>query len=96
MLRLANAAFVAAALIAPIAVTPVLFGAEVSVRTYHDSARNEDHRWDKNEDRAYRAYVKENHRRYTSFGRLKENDRSAYWGWRHDHPDASLNINIRK
>lgn len=95
MLRLASAAFLTAALITPVAVTPALFAAEVTVRTYHDSARNEDHKWDKNEDRAYRMYVKENHHRYRSFDRLKENDRTAYWNWRHDHPDASLHINIK-
>ena len=95
MLRLANAAFLTAALIAPISVTPAVFAAEVTVRTYHDSTRNEDHKWDKNEDRAYRMYVKENHRKYTNFDRLKENDQAAYWAWRHDHPDASLKINIK-
>jgi hypothetical protein len=95
MLRLANAAFLTAALIAPVSVTPALFAAEVTVRTYHDSARNEDHKWDKNEDRAYRMWVKENHRKYASFDKLKETDQSAYWGWRHDHPDASLNINVK-
>jgi len=26
---------------------------------------------------------------------LLENDQQAYWGWRHDHSDAVLKINIR-
>ena len=95
MLRLANAAFLTAALIAPLSVTPALFAAEVTVRTYHDSVRNENHRWDRNEDRAYRYWARQNHRRYRSFDRLRENDRSSYWGWRHDHPDGSLNIRVR-
>jgi hypothetical protein len=96
MLRLANAAFLTAALMAPLSVTPAMFAAEVvTARTYHDSVRNEDHKWDKNEDRAYRNYVKQNHRRYKSFDRLKENDQSAYWGWRHDHPDAPRSIKAR-
>jgi hypothetical protein len=40
-------------------------------------------------------YAKENHRKATSFAKLKENDQQAYWGWRHDHSDAILKINIR-
>ncbi len=95
MFRFTKTAFLVASVMAPVSVVPALFAAEVTVRSYHDSARNDDHRWDKNEDRAYRVWVKENHRRYTTFNRLKENDRSSYWGWRHDHPDASLNIKVR-
>jgi hypothetical protein len=27
--------------------------------------------------------------------RLRERDRQAYWGWRHDHSDAQLKIEVR-
>jgi hypothetical protein len=40
-------------------------------------------------------WVKENHRKNTNFAKLKENDRQTYWGWRHDHSDALLKIEIR-
>jgi len=40
-------------------------------------------------------WVKENHRKNTSFVKLKANDQQAYWGWRHDHSDALLKIEIR-
>jgi hypothetical protein len=38
---------------------------------------------------------KQNHRKYHNFSTLKENDQQAYWGWRHDHSDVLLKINIR-
>jgi hypothetical protein len=66
-----------------------------NARTYHDKEHNDDHQWNNNEDKAYRSWAKENHRKYQSFSKLKENDQQAYWGWRHQHSDAQLNINIR-
>ncbi len=40
-------------------------------------------------------WAKENHRKYKDFGKLKEDERSQYWAWRHDHNDALLKIDIR-
>jgi hypothetical protein len=62
---------------------------------YHDNSHNDDHEWNSHEDQAYKMWNKENHRKSVSFGKLKENDQQAYWGWRHDHSDAVLKINIR-
>jgi hypothetical protein len=62
---------------------------------YHDAQHNDDHEWNAREDKAYRMWGKENHRKYQTFSKLKENDQQAYWGWRHDHSDALLKINIR-
>jgi hypothetical protein len=92
---LRNTAFIFATLLAPAAITTTALHADDHVRTYHDAQRNDDHHWDKREDRAYRIWVKQNHRRYSSFNRLRENDQQSYWSWRHEHPDAQLNINIR-
>jgi len=66
-----------------------------TVRTYHDKQHNDDHAWNSNEDHAYRAWGKENHRRYKSFSTLNENDQQTYWNWRHEHSDTLLKINIR-
>jgi hypothetical protein len=63
---------------------------------YHDKDHNDDHEWNKNEDRAYRIWVKDNHRKYQDFNRLKEEDQGNYWRWRHDHSDADLHITVRK
>ena len=64
-------------------------------RSYHDKQHNDDHQWNNHEDQAYRMYAKQNHRKYHTFSTLNENDQQAYWGWRHDHSDALLKINIR-
>jgi hypothetical protein len=97
--RFYRAVLTAAALIAPIAVTPgVMFAQDHddhhNDRTYHDKAHNDDHHWDDHEDKAYRIWAQQNHRKYKDFAKLREQDQQAYWGWRHDHPDAVLNINI--
>ena len=85
------------ALITPLAMSPNALRAEdqKSARTYHDKQHNDDHQWNNHEDQAYKMYAKENHRKATSFVKLKDNDQQAYWGWRHDHSDAVLKINIR-
>jgi len=89
-----NAAMLSAALIAPMAIAPTALRAE-DHKTYHDKQHNDDHQWSSHEDKAYRAWGKENHRKYTAFSRLNDNDQQAYWGWRHEHSDALLKIDIR-
>ncbi len=88
MRRFLNAALLSAALIAPLTLAPTILQAED--RSYHDRDHNDDHHWDKHEDRAYHAYVKENHRKYRDFRPLNEDDQRADWGWRHEHSDALL------
>jgi len=97
MPRFWNAALIGAALIAPLAMPPIALRAEdqKNTRTYHDKAHNDDHQWNGQEDKAYGKWVTENHRKNTSFAKLKVSDQQAYWGWRHDHSDALLNITIR-
>jgi len=34
----------------------------------------------------YTRWETENHRSHADYGKLKANDRQAYWNWRHDHP----------
>ena len=94
MPRFWNAALLGAALITQIAVAPVALRA-ADDRTYHDAHHNDDHRWNDHEDRAYRIWVKENHRKYRDFAKIKAEDQQAYWGWRHEHSDAVLKIDIR-
>jgi hypothetical protein len=91
MHRFLHTALLGSALFVSSAIAPTVLTAQ----TYHDAQRNEDHHWDKHEDRAYRMWVKENHRRYTSFAKLKAEDQQAYWGWRHEHSDAVLKIDIK-
>ena len=92
MPRLWNAIILSAALLSPVA--PIVLGAEDHPKTYHDKQHNDDHQWNSQEDKAYRIWAKENHRKYRDFSKLKEEDQQAYWGWRHDHSDALLKIDI--
>jgi hypothetical protein len=95
--RLSAAALLGAGLMVSVAMTPRVLRADdhASARSYHDKKHNDDHEWNNHEDQAYRLYAKENHHKYREFSRLKENDRQAYWGWRHEHSDAVLKIDIR-
>ena len=94
---LRNFALLGTALTASLSMAPSVLHAQdrTAERNYHDARHNDDHTWNSHEDRAYRMWVKENHRRYTNFDRLKEDDRQAYWDWRHEHSDVQLKINIR-
>ena len=87
-----------AALLAPLAVTMPQLHADDRDRnrkTYHDKAHNDDHEWNDHEDKAYRIWAKETHRRYKDFGKLKDEEREQYWAWRHNHSDVELKIDIR-
>ena len=98
MKRFLNTALLSVALIAPIAMAPTGLRAQDRDRgaaSYHDARHNDDHQWNDREDRAYRMWVKERHRKYVDFHKLKENDQQSYWAWRHEHSDAVLKIDIR-
>jgi hypothetical protein len=82
----------ALALVGPVAMNTALRAQE---HRYHDAERNDDHEWNNHEDRAYRMWVKENHRKYVTFEKLKDDDRANYWRWRHDHDDAKLKIVVK-
>jgi hypothetical protein len=86
-------ALMGVALMVPVTLTPTQLTA--ADQKYHDKGHNDDHEWNSHEDKAYRMWAKENHRKYVSFGKLKDEDRENYWNWRHDHSDAVLKINIR-
>jgi hypothetical protein len=96
MPRFWNAALLCAALTVPIAIAPTALFADdhESSRKYHDKKHNDDHEWNNHEDQAYRMWGNENHRKYKDFSRLRANDQQAYWGWRHEHSDALLKIEI--
>jgi hypothetical protein len=97
MTRFWNVALLSAALMAPIAMAPITLIAEDrnAARRYHDKQHNDDHAWNRQEDKAYRIYAKQNHRKYTDFSRLKDDDQQNYWNWRHEHSDSLLKIEIR-
>jgi hypothetical protein len=85
MHRFWKSALLGAVLMVPVTVTPTALRADD--RRYEDKEHHDQHAWNAQEDRAYRRWAKENHRKYATFAKLKEEDQQAYWRWRHDHPD---------
>jgi hypothetical protein len=96
MNRFCTKALLGIAFLAPIALAPAALRAEdhKAAVTYHDKKHNDDHQWNDHENQAYQMYVKEGHRKHNDFSRLNDNDQQAYWGWRHEHSDALLKIDI--
>jgi hypothetical protein len=59
-------------------------------RRYYDRGGRDSHRWDSNEDRAYRHYLEEQHREYREFHRVNRGQQQEYFRWRHAHSDSAL------
>jgi hypothetical protein len=95
MSRLLNTVLLSATLLGPLTMSPTALRAADKTTRYHDAQHNDDHEWNSREDRAYRMWVKENHRKYRAFTKLPDNDRQAYWNWRHEHSDVQLKLDIR-
>jgi hypothetical protein len=62
---------------------------------YYDKHHKDHHQWNDHEDRAWRIYEEQHHRKYVAFQDARERDRQDYWGWRHNHSDSLLRIDIR-
>ena len=58
-------------------------GAGIVVRIY-DREHHDYHRWDAREQSAYREYLASRHRAYVRYARQRQNERRAYWRWRHE------------
>jgi hypothetical protein len=93
MSRFCSTVLLGAALMAPAVISPTILRAD-DRRTYHDKRNNDDHEWNDHEDKAYRIWARDNHRKYVQFATLKEEDQQSYWAWRHEHSDALLKIDI--
>lgn len=87
MPRFLAPALLAAVLIAPLASTS--FALRADEPGNHAKDHNDDHhQWDAREDKAYRVWLKEKHRKYLEFRKLDDADQHAYWRWRDEHPHA--------
>jgi hypothetical protein len=53
----------------------------------YDKSHRDWHDWNDNEERAYRQFLTETRRDYREFSRLDGRTQTAYWNWRHSHPD---------
>ena len=63
---------------------------EPQVKRYYDKKNKDTHEWNDNEDKAYRAYLSENHQEYRDFSKRKAPEQQQYFDWRHEHPDSTL------
>lgn len=57
---------------------------------YYDPDLKVYHEWNKNEDRAYRMYLDQEHRDYMEFPKATTVQQTEYWKWRHNHPDKMI------
>jgi hypothetical protein len=80
--------FLAAALVAPVAIVAVPGPQEVSVQArVYDKDHKDYHEWNDNENRAWGRYLTENHHKSYEYSRANSKQQSQYWNWRHSHPD---------
>ena len=56
-------------------------------KRYYDRNGRDYHAWNTNEDRAYRAYLQQQHQDYRNFNKVKRAQQQQYFKWRHGHPD---------
>jgi hypothetical protein len=59
-------------------------------KRYYDRNGHDYHVYDHQEDRAYRAYLGEQHRDFREFGKMNRGQQQEYFKWRHTHPDTVL------
>jgi hypothetical protein len=85
---LAGGLLLSAALIAPVVARAD--DRDHQERRYYDRDARDYHSWNGDEDRAYRAYLQEQHREYRDFHRVKRDQQREYFRWRHEHPNNTL------
>jgi hypothetical protein len=74
-----------AALVSPVVISSTAQAqAGVELRIY-DKNHKDYHNWNADEDKTYRAYLNDNHRKYRDFKRQSAAQQRAYWQWRHTH-----------
>ena len=74
-------------LLAGISIMSADLKAEVRYHRYYDRDARDWHQWNDKEASAYRRYTAERSARYREYARLKRAEQSAYWKWRHTHPN---------
>ena len=58
---------------------------QLQERRIYDRTHRDYHNWNGDEDRMYREYLNDHHRRYVEFSRMNKKQQRAYWQWRHAH-----------
>jgi hypothetical protein len=52
---------------------------------YYDYHYHDYHRWGPDEREPYAHWEAENHRQHVEYSKLSNNDKQAYWDWRHNN-----------
>lgn len=52
---------------------------------YYDAPHSDYHYWTRDEYVPYGRWEAEQHREHMEYRKLNEQDRAAYWEWRHSH-----------
>ena len=71
-------------------VSPVLVSSTAQAQTgvelrIYDKNHKDYHNWNGDEDRTYRQYLTDNHRKYRDFKKQSASQQRTYWTWRHAH-----------
>lgn len=79
--------FFGSLLLAGVLLTPITSFA--NDHRYYDRDHHDWHRWDENENRAYRHWwMEERHeRQYRDYAHIRAERQREYWRWRHEHSD---------
>jgi hypothetical protein len=64
---------------------PAMASAQGVELKFYDKSHKDYHNWNTDEDRYYRQYLNEHHRKYTAFSHNNKSQQQAYWSWRHEH-----------
>jgi hypothetical protein len=54
-----------------------------------DREHKDYHQWDDAENRAWRKWLTENHRKDHEFAKADRKEQEEYWKWRHEHPTST-------
>lgn len=73
-------------LLAGVLLAPVMITGCAVHAGFYDADHRDYHRWRPAEQPHYNAWLAEKHRQPVSYEKLGDNDKQAYWDWRHDHP----------
>jgi hypothetical protein len=84
MLKKTFSAFTVIAALGGSALLPAPAQAQGVTVRFYDRSHRDYHRWNRDEDRTYRQYLAEHHRRYRAFSRMTREQQREYWSWRHE------------
>jgi len=85
MMQKTLSAFTVMAALAGSLLAPVAAHAQGVELKFYDRSHKDYHNWNADEDRVYRQYLTDNHRKYRDFKKMSKKQQDEYWRWRHDH-----------